>query len=371
MSNLREKSTQTLLKSIGLLNASIDTGKSAVETTDKAIKVVGNTAENADKIATAATDLTVKSTEATGKIVDAIGDNSDKLITSGSDAAVASMTSLTNQLTNTNEITTTLMKTTNESLKRTSEPISIIIGDVFKSSAGILGGVLVALTAPFKGIKDKIETIQKNKDLPTVKFNNIKKAYEYSYNATSKELQNRFIRQIETMINNAQNLLKLYKKLGCKKNFVSGYNCDEQIQTKINEIEKLYPFMKIDKDTFKSKLESKFNEFLPFLNSNQPEGLTNSLNDEQLNVIITTFGEKIITKQNEIVTTAINLLSDTLEKFNTGYILRITNEIEQLKGSLLNTVNNSNHPTGGRKIQKSRQTKRNKKSKKSKTRRSK
>jgi hypothetical protein len=370
--SVSEAAKQTLLTSIGALNASIVAGKSAVETTDKVITVVGNTTVNVDKIATAATDITVTSAEATGKIVDAIGNNTAKLTDEAANATVASVKSLTDQLTNTNEITTTLMNTANESLKQTTKPITIIIGDVFKSSATIIGSILYVLTVPFEGMATKIRKIKENNKSAKTIFNKIKQAYINDYNTISKELQNSFIGQIDNMIKNAENLLKLYKKLGCVKYVFKGYECPSEIQDKIDTIEKLYRFMEEDKDIFKSNLKSKFNMLLPYINSNQPY-IHDKLTPEDMDKEITEFGEKIIIKQNEIVTDATKILSDALEKFNTGYIYIITNEIKKLKIPLIDTMNNSAKSAksvksvksaksvGGRNPRKSRQTKRNNK----------
>jgi len=285
--SLIETAKGTLLGSIEALNASIAVGEKAAIATGNTVEAIGKTSaavgnivgtntDNANKLATAATNLTVASANTTAKFVDALGNNSDKLVTSGSDATVASVNSLTEQLTNANEITTTLMKTANDSLKKSSGNFSDTIGDTskmastltdtslqaIKSTALIIGTILKVLTTPFELAEQKITAIKSQKINPFRKLELINKEYENAYNSTVNGLQKNFISQIDNMIKNANNLLKLYKQLGCKKTLFGQYNCSgSAIENTVTIINNNYAIMVFDKTDFISKLKIIFDGF--------------------------------------------------------------------------------------------------------------
>ena len=402
--SVAESAKQVLITSIHTLNSSIEVGTQTAIATGKTVETVGKTAEalgnivetntdNANKLTTAATKLTVETAATTQKFVKAIGDNSEELTNAASGSAVESLTTLTEQLKNTNDITTTLMKTTNESLKKSSEYISGSIGDVtnvaytltntalqtFKFSSVVVGTILNVLTAPFERIQNKIAEIKKRKDLPQNKFDTIRNEYKNNYNTMSKNLQDSFVGQINNIIKNANNLLNLYKKLGCKNGYF-GFKCSDEIQTKISAIEFLYKQMNAEKDKFKTNIRTVFDKFLPeWTKTNLVVNETNL--DEKLNEV----GENIIHHQNEIITEATHTLNETIKIFNEKYLKTVQIKIDELTNSVVNAsintqtqdvVKSDELPTqeqaaGGKKMRKSRQTQRNKKSKKSKTRRSK
>ena len=400
--NVAESAEQVLITSLHTLNSSIEVGNQTAIATGKTVETVGKTAEalgnivetntdNANKLATAATNLTVETAASTQKFVKAIGDNSEKLTNAASGSAVESLTTLTEQLKNTNDITTTLMKTTNESLKKSSEYISGSIGDTtnmvytitdtalqtFKFSSVIVKTILDVLTVPFESIQNTIAEIKSRKDLHKKNFEIIRNEYEKHYNETSTKLQKSFVGQIDNIIKNANNLLNLYKKLGCG---YFGFKCRDEIKQKITAIQVLYQQMKNEKDKFTTNIRIVFAKFIPAWYQ------TNLVvNETNFHEKVNEFGENIIHHQNEIITEATNILNETIKILNEKYLEPVQNNIDELTQLIVTASMNAQtkdvvksdglppsvQVVGGKKMRKSRQTKRNKKSKKSKTRRSK
>lgn len=368
----------TLVTTIGALNASIAVGEQAAIASGKTVHAVGDTigttANNANKLTTAATDLTVASADTATQFVNSVGKNSDKLVTSGADATVASVNSLTKQLTNVNEITTTLMKTANKSLANSSGNISNTIGDTsnmastvtntaleaIKSSAVMIGSILKVLTTPFELMNKKIEAIKLQQITPIDKLEKIKMEYKNTYNNTVKELQKNFISQIDNMITNANNLLKLYKQLGCKKTFFGQYDCSEsKIKNTITIINVNYAKMLYEKTDFISKLKIIFDEF------KATSSMVVAVNETNLDYKIDEMGNMLVGKQNEIIIKATNLLENTISSFKTEYLDPIKTSITELNKTPFQPTTQ-----GGRPPRKSRKTKHNKKSKKTKSKRS-
>jgi hypothetical protein len=369
----------TLLTSINTLNASIDVGHKTAIATGKTVDAVGNTIEtsanNANKLTTAATDLTGETANTVQKFVKSVGDNSDKLVTTSADATVIAVKSLTDQLANTNKITTTLMTTANDSLKKSSGNISDSIGDAsnmastftktaletVKFSSVVIITILKILTSPFSTIESKIESIKKERDSPIATFEKIKKAYIDSYNVMSNDLTKNFNKQVDNMITNANNLLKLYKQLGCKKTFFGQYDCSEsKIKNTITIINENYAKMLYEKTDFISKLKIIFAGF------KSTSSMGWSVNEGNLDSKINEMGNMLVNEQNEIVTKATNLLQTTISSFKNKYLDPIKESIEELNKTPFQPTTQ-----GGRPPRKSRKTKRNKKSKKTKSRRSK
>lgn len=378
--------SQSLTSSILLLDASVKSGTAAVTAVGQTATAIGDTVENANKITTAATHVTVESAKTTQKFVEAIGDNSKELTDASAKSAVASLKSLTDQITNTNDITTTLMKTTNQSLQKSSEHISDSISDAsqitstitntalrtFKFSFNLIETIFSVIEKPFASIQAKIIEIKNSNDSPNTKFDKIKNEIKNDFKVTSSSLHSEFMNQIENMITDVDELLNLYKQLGCKKIWNGTYECNIEIQTKSNAIIQLKPIMKLDKKTCEKNITAIFESFNKEVVSIPKLGITNDNLENKINEM----EEKLITVQAKIIADATNQLEQIIKKFNEKYITAIKNNIDQLTDSLVDVIKTPHSKkeeqvVGGKKMRKSRQTKRNKKSKKSKTRRSK
>lgn len=384
--SVSEAAKETLLGSIGALNASIAVGEKAAIATGNTVEAIGKTstavgniietnANNANNLTTSATDLAVASANTTAKFVDSLGNNSDKLVTSGADVTVTAVKSLTNMLANTNEITTTLIRGADDSLKKASPHVADSVGDAtemastftktaletVKFSATVIITIFKVFTTPFELMNDKIKAIKKKNASPQNKLEEIRREYEKDYNITVKELQKNFITQIDNMIKNANNLLNLYKQLGCKKTFFGQYNCNgSTIENTITTINENYAKMLYEKTDFISKLKIIFDDF------KSTSSMGWSVNEGNLDSKIDEMGNTLVNKQNEIIIEATDLLKETISLFKNNYLNPIKKSIEEL-----NKPPEQATPTGGRPPRKSRQTKRNKKSKKTKSRRSK
>ena len=384
--NPGQAAVQALSSSILLYDASVKSGTAAVTAVGQTATAIGDTVENTNKVTTAATELATESAKTTQKFVAALGDNSKGLTDASSKAAIVSLESLTDQFKNTNEITTTLMNTTNQSLQKSSGHISDSVGNAsaitstltntalktFTFSSNVVGAIFSVIEKPFESIQSKIAAIKESNNSPETKFKNIKTHIQNDFKETSISLQEQFNKHINAMITNVDELLNLYIQLGCKLTWFGQYNCGIEIQNKANAINQLKPIMKNDQKTFQTKIKQIFQSFNMQVSSVPVLGIT----QDNVNNKIEEMEQSLISYQNEIITKATNLLEEIIKKFNEKYLQAIRNNIDNLTNSIVNDINNPQSkpvepPAGGRPPRKSRQTKRNKKSKKSKKTKSK
>jgi len=377
MNDALQKSTIALTKVVEhSANAASAGIKTAEQVANTATATFG-TVEHAANAASSAID-------AAGKVATAAGNITDE----SSKLAIKSLSSLGDQISNTNKITSTLMETTNESLQKSKQHIGDNVGNVAAMTSAATGTALKSLElgtflfdsliavikSPFEGVKMLNDNIKASTDDPKVKFDKIKQNIINNFNNTiTPELQKNFTNQLMELIKNVDELVKLYRTLGCKVNMIWQYNCPPEIQEKINAISQIKIKMETDKEIFLREIKQIFGKF----HSKTVGIYALAINKENYEKKIEEMEQKIQEIQDNIITEVTEKHTVIIKKFQDNLQL-INDNIEQLSNassSVLNVQPVQSTPVqptaGGRKRKyKTRRNKKNKTSKSNKRKRS-
>lgn len=309
----------------------------------------------------------------------ALGDNSKELTDSSSEVTIEALKSLKDQLTNTNKITSTLMDTTNESLQKSKEHIGDSVGNIsqvastltnaalqsFQFGTTLFSSIITVIKTPFESVKGKIDSIKASNDSPKGKFEAIKKEITNNFNNNiTPTLQNNFNNQLIGLINNVDELIQLYKKLGCKV-FMWQYNCPPEIQMKIDAILKIKIDMESKKNNFLLEINGLFGQFTSRIALVSALGLTKDNLEEKIQEMETEI-QKI---QNDIITQVTAKLQGIIKDFDHKLEL-IKGNIDELSRSMTSILSIPQKTDGGRRHggrRRKYKTKRNKKNKTSKS----
>jgi uncharacterized protein Yka (UPF0111/DUF47 family) len=222
-------------------------------------------------------------------------------------------------------------------------------------------------------------SIKKGNEDPKVKFDKIKQNIINNFNRTiSPELQKNFTEQLMALIKNVDELVKLYRTLGCKVNMIWQYNCPPEIQEKINAISQIKIKMETDKEIFLREIKQIFGKF----HSKTVGIYALAINTENYEKKIEEMEQKIQEIQDNIITEVTEKHTVIIKAFQQKLKL-INDNIEQLSNASSSVLNvQSVQPTpvqpipvqstagGRRRKYKTRRNKKNKTSKSKKRKRS-
>lgn len=312
-----------------LINTTSDVANDTIKNTgnvmNKSIDIIGNQFTNIDKNVTALSDFTNERIRNVDKNINAVSNLTSESINK-------STPHVGDTLANTTQIVSSLTKTTLETIK---------------SGATLVESLIVVLIRPFEKISEHIKNTKDSNDSITNKIKILKIYIIKNFHEIKKKTIPDFDNQLRNMMKTVLESIQFYKEIGCSKGFIfNRYKCNDEINKKINVMISLKNQMIFFFSTFNRDVANILNRFDARLESIQ---LEKSSDDEKLNEL----ESKSQILQTEIVSEAVNLFNNTVEKYN--QILQSINAIinaimNDLQTNIQNNLN-SNTPTanGGKK----------------------
>jgi hypothetical protein len=385
---------------IGTLNTLSETvhaasrvGQATVETAEQGVLV----AKNTGKIVNTGLETVDTTLENSGKLANTAILSADETLGNTNAALNTSLNSLNEQLGNINQTTTKIFGIANESLEKSSSNVSNIVGNTtevgskittFTSDSvsfgqTIVGSLFSIVEYPFSKIKGKIEEIKKYSSLPTTKIKDIKNTIINNFSSIRDEVIKGFEKDLNNLINNINNLVKIYKKISCKKSWLVYDSCDKDIIEKINNINNIKESLNLsinndvnDVKLILNRYGNKVNAIKLIVEDNNVK-LNDKISDQDFDLIL----EKLQNESQEIQS---ELLSESIEKIGEIIQIKYQNKIKLIGDDIefilneisqgLNKDKQTNEISGGKKnkSKKQRKSKSKKKRKnKSKTKKSK
>jgi hypothetical protein len=172
----------------------------------------------------------------------------------------------------------------------------------------VVNSLFSILQYPFEAIQQKIQDIKNNKEKTSIKMNKIKTEIKNNFTNIKKETLSNFSKQIENLIININTLIKLFKSLSCKKNWMGYEQCDDLIQKEVEDIESMKELINTDKDIIINNIKNILNKFY------------NDINNINLNINDTIssgdFELKVIELENRSQEIQSSILSEAISEFS-------------------------------------------------------
>jgi hypothetical protein len=178
----------------------------------------------------------------------------------------------------------------------------------------VVNSLFSILQYPFEAIQQKIQDIKNNKEKSSIKMNKIKTEIKNNFTNIKKETLSNFSKQIDNLIINIESLIKLFKSLSCKKNWMGYEQCDDLIQTQVNAIESTKTSIQSGKNIKINSIKNILNKFYTSIDSIQLN-INDTIESGDFELKVTELENKSQEIQSSILSEAISKFSEIMKEY--------------------------------------------------------
>ena len=325
-------------------------------TRDAVLGTVEKAAQTGEAAVGTAAQL-AKMTENVGKLTNTGVTSADETLGSTNQALNTSIHSLNDQIGNLNKNTNTIMEITNDSLEKSRPHLSNTVGnateiastltsattDSIKFGQNVVSSLFSILEYPFQAIQQKIEDIKNNKEKSSIKINKIKTEIKNNFRNIEKETLSNFSKQIENLITNIDILIKLFKSLSCKKNWMGYEQCDDLIQSKITAIESTKKSLQSNKNIKLNVIKNILEKFYTSIDSIHLN-INDTISQKEFELNLTELENKSQEIQSIIISDAVLKFSEIMKDYELK-IAKIEKFVENIVDKMNENLEDENNIT--------------------------